>query len=133
MHNPQPPTPIQVDNSTAVGISNKTIKNKLSKAMDMRFHWIYDRILQKHFHVFWKPGPTNSVYYHSKHHHTLHHIKVLHTNLHEQHSSQTTLKGYVNSPNRYTTGTSLGLSTGLNANHKQRGNNQFSNDVWQSR
>ena len=35
---PQPPTPIQVDNSTAVGISNQTIKQKIPKAMDMRFY-----------------------------------------------------------------------------------------------
>ena len=39
----------------------------------------------------------------------------------------------VNSPNRYTTGTSIGPSKGLNTNLQQRGNNQFSNDVWQSR
>ena len=117
MHHPQPPTPIQVDNSTAVGISNKSIKQKRSKAMDMRFHWIHDRILQEHFYVFWKPVPTNLGYYHSKHHPTPHHIKVLHTNLHEPHSSQTTLQGCVNSPNRYTTGTSIGLSKGLNTNH----------------
>ena len=45
MHHPQPPNPIQVDNSTAVGIANKIIKQKRSKAMDMRFHWIQDRIL----------------------------------------------------------------------------------------
>ena len=68
MHLPQPPTPIQVDNSTAVGISNKSIKQKRSKAMDIRFHWIHDRILQEHFHVFWKPGPTNLGDYHSMHH-----------------------------------------------------------------
>ena len=45
MHHPQSTTPIKVDNSTAVGISNKSIKQKLSKAIDMRFHWIQDRIL----------------------------------------------------------------------------------------
>ena len=45
MHHPQPPTPIQVDKSTAVGISNKIIKQKRSKAMDTCFHWIHDRIL----------------------------------------------------------------------------------------
>ena len=28
MHHPQPPAPIQVDNSTAVGIANRSIKNK---------------------------------------------------------------------------------------------------------
>ena len=38
MHHPQPPTLIQVENSTAVGIANKSIKQKRSKAMDMRFH-----------------------------------------------------------------------------------------------
>ena len=37
MHHPQPPTPIQVENSTAVGIANNSIKQKRSKAMDMRF------------------------------------------------------------------------------------------------
>ena len=59
IHHTQPPTPIQVDNSTDVGITNKSIKQKCSKAMDMRFHRIQDRIIQEHFHVFWKPGPTN--------------------------------------------------------------------------
>ena len=58
-HHPQPPTLIQVENFTAVGISNKSIKQKRSKAMDMCFHWIQDIILQEHFNVFWKPGPTN--------------------------------------------------------------------------
>ena len=37
---PRPPTPIQVDNSTAVGFFNKAIKQKISKAIDMRFYWI---------------------------------------------------------------------------------------------
>ena len=133
MHHPQPPTPIQVDNSTDVVIANKSIKQKLSKAMDMRFHWIYDRIFQEHFHFYWKPGPTNLGDYNSKHHPTPHHIKVQHTNLHEPHSSQTILQRCVNSPNRYTEGTSIGLSKGLNTTLQQQGNNQFANDVWQSR
>ena len=38
MGHPQLPTPIQVDNSTAVGFTNKTIKQKMSKAIDMRFY-----------------------------------------------------------------------------------------------
>jgi hypothetical protein len=37
---PQPPTPVQTDNSTAAGYSNNTIKQKRSKAMDMRFSWL---------------------------------------------------------------------------------------------
>ena len=42
MHHPQTPTPIRVDKPTAVVIANKSIKQKRSKAMDMRFHWIHD-------------------------------------------------------------------------------------------
>ena len=52
MHHPQPPTPIQVDNSTAEGTANKSIRQKRSKAVDMRFHWIQDRIIQENFNVF---------------------------------------------------------------------------------
>ena len=133
MHHPQTPTPIQVEKTIAVGITNKSIKQKLSKAMDMRFYGIHYIIIQEHFHVFWKPGPTNLGDYHSKHHPTPHHIKVRHTNLHEPHSLQTTLQGCVNCPNLYTTGTSIGLSKDLNTSLQQRGNNQFANDVWQSR
>ena len=51
MNWPQPPTPIQVDNSTAVGIANQTIKKKMSKSMDMRFYWVIDRIKQGQFRV----------------------------------------------------------------------------------
>ena len=39
MGHPQPPTAIVVDNSTASGIANKTVKQRRSKAMDMRFYW----------------------------------------------------------------------------------------------
>ena len=106
---------------------------KRSKAMDMRFHWIQDIILKEHFHNIWKPKPTNLEDYHSKHHPTPHQIQVQHTNLHETHSSQNTLQVCVNTTNRYTTGTSLGLSKGLNTNHIHRDNNQFANKFWQSR
>jgi hypothetical protein len=37
---PQPPTPMETDNTTATGYSNGTIKQKRTKAMDMRFYWI---------------------------------------------------------------------------------------------
>ena len=37
MGHPQPPTPIQVDNDTSVGISNKSIRQKMTKYMDMNF------------------------------------------------------------------------------------------------
>jgi hypothetical protein len=40
---PQPPTPIKMDNSTALGIVTSLMKPKRSKTWDMRYHWIEDR------------------------------------------------------------------------------------------
>jgi hypothetical protein len=37
---PQPQSPIQTDNSTAVGVTNKTNVPKQSKMMDMRLWWL---------------------------------------------------------------------------------------------
>jgi hypothetical protein len=37
---PQPKSPIRTDNSTAVGVTNKTIVPRQSKMMDMRFWWL---------------------------------------------------------------------------------------------
>ena len=50
--NPQPATTIQVDNSTANGFANNTIKQKRSKAIDMRFYWISDRTSQGQFLIY---------------------------------------------------------------------------------
>ena len=35
-------TPMQIDNSTAVGVANKNIQPRRTKAMDMGFHWLRD-------------------------------------------------------------------------------------------
>ena len=48
----QGPTAIQVDNYTAVAITTKEFLQKNSKAMDMRFYRINDRIKQRQFWVF---------------------------------------------------------------------------------
>ena len=40
MGHEQPPTPIQMDNSTAEGVINNKIQPKRTKAMDMRFYWL---------------------------------------------------------------------------------------------
>ena len=44
MGHPQPATFIQTDNACAAGIVNDTVKQKRSKAMDMRFYWVKDRV-----------------------------------------------------------------------------------------
>jgi hypothetical protein len=54
-----PPTPLNTDNSTAFGILNKTIKQKRSEAMDMRYHWLTYRVRQKQFDIYWRPGHEN--------------------------------------------------------------------------
>ena len=46
MGHPQPPTPIKVDNSIAVGFVNKQIKQQKSKSMDMRYYWMQDCVAQ---------------------------------------------------------------------------------------
>ena len=58
MGHAQPPTPVQVDNSTALGILTGTIKQHKSKAIDMQFYWIRDRSNQDQFNIYWKPGST---------------------------------------------------------------------------
>ena len=78
----QGPTAIQVENFTAVGIVTKESSQKKSKAVDMRFYWINDRIEQGQFCVFWRPGPKNLGDYHSKHHPPEHHRAVRSKYLH---------------------------------------------------
>jgi hypothetical protein len=56
MGHPQPPTPIQTDNTTAEGLVNHRIKPKQTKAMDMRFHWLRNREQQQQFRFYWRPG-----------------------------------------------------------------------------
>ena len=59
MGHPQPPTPIQVDNTTTLGVVKQTIQPKRTKAMDMRFHWLRCRTNQKQFRTYWREGKTN--------------------------------------------------------------------------
>jgi hypothetical protein len=92
--NTQPPTPLRTDNSIAFGILNKTIKQKRSKAMDMRYHWLTDRVRQKQFDVYWRPGRENIGDYHTKHHSAQHHKDMHGLILHQANSLQV-LRGCV--------------------------------------
>ena len=73
---PQNATPIQTDNSTAYGIVNETIKQRRSRAIDMRFYWLQDRVKQGHFRVYWAPGDDNLADYFTKHHSPAHHERM---------------------------------------------------------
>lgn len=62
----QPPTPMQTDNLTVLGVINKKIHPKVMKAMDMRFHQLKGQETQGRFRFYWRPGPHNNVDYPSK-------------------------------------------------------------------
>ena len=76
LNHTQPPTPLFTDNETAKGLAHETLKIGQAKFMDMRFHWIRDRIRQKQFQVLWIPGAFNRADYFSKHHSPTHHRKM---------------------------------------------------------
>ena len=79
---PQPPSPIHVDNSTAVGIANGTIKRQRLRAMEMRYFWACDQVDAGHFLVVWHPVLENLADYFSKHHPSSHHKHVRLFHLH---------------------------------------------------
>ena len=55
----QAPTLILCDNQCAVGMASNSVKAKRSKSIDMRYHWIRDRVQQGHFHVQWRKDEHN--------------------------------------------------------------------------
>ena len=56
-----------------------TIKQKLAKAMDMRFCWVRDRVEQKNFEIKWKLGHINLGGSFKNHHHPMHHQRMQQT------------------------------------------------------
>jgi hypothetical protein len=75
---PQDASPIIVDNKCAVGIANTTVKIKRTKAIDMRWHWVRDRVRQGHFTVEWHPGRDNLADFFTKAHPATHHRAMRH-------------------------------------------------------
>jgi hypothetical protein len=75
MGHPQPPTLMQTDNSTTLGVVTSNIQPQCTKAMGMRFHWLQCHEAPKQFGFFWRPGKTNLANYWTKHHCNVHHIK----------------------------------------------------------
>ena len=56
---PQPPYPVQTDNTTSAGIVNKKIVQKKMKTMDTRFHWLHWRERQGQLRFYWDTGSKN--------------------------------------------------------------------------
>jgi hypothetical protein len=60
-------THFQTNNTMALGIVNNNIMKRL-KAMDMKYHWLQDRISQKKIRHYWAPGSKNKGGYVTKNH-----------------------------------------------------------------
>jgi hypothetical protein len=56
--------------------------------MDIRYHWLTDRVRQKQFNVYWRPGRENLGDYHTKHHSAQHHKDMRGLILHQANSLQ---------------------------------------------
>jgi hypothetical protein len=82
----KPYTTLRTENFTDYGILNETIKQKRSKSMDMKYYWLQDRVCQKQFEVYWRPGKDNLGDYHTKHHPAQHHQDMLPILLHQANS-----------------------------------------------
>jgi hypothetical protein len=67
---------MRTDNNTAEGIMNGTIKQNRSKAINMRFYWLKDRVELGQFLIYWEPGQTNLADYYTKNHPPCHHKRV---------------------------------------------------------
>ena len=70
---PQPITNIITDNKAANNIINGDVKQRRTKAIDMRYNWVLDRQTRQHFLISWRPGKENLVDYFTKHHSTVYH------------------------------------------------------------
>jgi hypothetical protein len=79
-------TDLKTDNTTSDDIINNTVQQKRSKAMDMRFYWVKDRVEQKQFNVGWATGDTNLGDYFTKHHSPAHQKRMMPYYLHAKHS-----------------------------------------------
>ena len=73
MVHPQPPTPIQLDNTTALRVFKHKIQPKRTKSLDMRFHWLRCKKNKKQFRTYWREGKTNYADSTTKHHTTINH------------------------------------------------------------
>jgi hypothetical protein len=73
---PQGPVTIYADNKPAINVANGNAKQKRSKAIDMRFNWIKDRIKNKEFNILWDKGSKNLADFVTKAHPTKHFLNV---------------------------------------------------------
>ena len=78
LNHPQPPdgTPFKMDNAVTTAFIHSNIRQKQSKAWDMRYHWLRDKSNINEFRYYWDKGEHNEADYFSKHHPPNHHLKM---------------------------------------------------------
>ena len=72
----QPATPMRTDNNTAFGIITGTFKQNRSKAIDIQFYWLRDRVDQGQFRIYLERGDSNLADYFTKFHPASHNRRV---------------------------------------------------------
>ena len=72
----QGPTTIFVENNTARGICNSTIKRQQSRAMNGQYFWLIDKVNLNTYRVKWAPGLENMADYFTEHFAAAHHRDV---------------------------------------------------------
>ena len=65
--------PVQTDNTTAVGVVNKTLVSNKLKSMDPRYHWLRCRIAQDQLRLYGDKVPINWGDYSTTHHPLVYH------------------------------------------------------------
>ena len=94
MGHPQPPTRMRTDSKSGSGLVTGTMRQKRSKAIDMRFNWLKDRAQNhKELDIQWAPGAANLGDYPTKHHTGKHHLQCRPVFLNVDDKSPTTLQG----------------------------------------
>ena len=91
----QPATPLKTDNNTANGIINNAMKQRRSKAIDVRFYWLRDRTKQGQFKIYWDAGKNNIADYFTKHHPPAHHKQWRPVMTYVKGSSPSSLQGCI--------------------------------------
>ena len=97
---PQPPSSVQVDNTTFIEIVNNTIKRQQSRAMEMRYFWLLNQKNNKYFKVYYKPGAENMGDYPSKAHTGAIHAHVRPYYMYMNNSPRTLLRAHIPSSRR---------------------------------
>ena len=76
MGHKQPATPIQTDNTTALGFVTKNLNPKATKSDDMNYWLMRDKQDQGQFNYYRGSGKQNDGDYQTKHHSAAHHQQV---------------------------------------------------------